>query len=224
MEDYKTKYEKAIEQAKKELQACGSLDCDAARQIFRFFPELKESEDERIRKVLIQHIKDKVSVISGWRKEELIAWLEKQKEQKPVNTIVEDLPNGEDYGIDSLWHAIQILERTLGEVEGYQSDDGILEHKCAIEAVKRLYKQKPAWSEEDERMCKNLLFLMEQENSISSWEGCYDWLKSLKERYTWKPSDEQMKQLGWVAVQNKDNMIGKELMSLYQDLKKLKEE
>jgi hypothetical protein len=32
-----------------------------------------------------------------------------------------------------------------------------------------------------------------------------------------------MKQLGWVAEQNKDNTVGKELMSLYQDLKKLKE-
>lgn len=40
----------------------------------------------------------------------------------------------------------------------------------------------------------------------------------------WKPSDEQMKQLGWVAEQNKNNIIGKELMTLYNDLKKLTEE
>lgn len=38
------------------------------------------------------------------------------------------------------------------------------------------------WSEEDEKMCQNLLYLMEENNSISSWEGCYEWLKSLKER------------------------------------------
>jgi hypothetical protein len=31
-----------------------------------------------------------------------------------------------------------------------------------------------------------------------------------------------VKQLGWIAKQNKDNMIGKELMTLYNDLKKLK--
>jgi hypothetical protein len=49
---------------------------------------------------------------------------------------------------------------------------------------KELKKIEPtlAWDEEDEKMCKNLLFLMEQENSISSWEGCYEWLKSLEER------------------------------------------
>jgi len=40
----------------------------------------------------------------------------------------------------------------------------------------------------------------------------------------WKPSDEQMKQLGWIVNQNKDNIIGKELMTLYNDLKKLREE
>lgn len=48
----------------------------------------------------------------------------------------------EDYGIDALWHAQRILEKTLGKVDGYQSDDGILEHKCAISAVKKLYEQK----------------------------------------------------------------------------------
>ena len=48
-------YDEAINQAKKELQMCGSMDYDAARQIFRFFPELKESEDERIRKWLIAY-------------------------------------------------------------------------------------------------------------------------------------------------------------------------
>ena len=56
-----------------------------------------------------------------------------------------------DYGIDSLYHAQRILEKTLGKVDGYQSDDGILEHKCAISAVKKLYEQKPAWKREDEQ-------------------------------------------------------------------------
>ena len=51
--------------------------------------------------------------------------------------------NGEDYGIDSLYHAQRILEKTLGKVDGYQTDDGILSHKCAITAVKKLYEQKP---------------------------------------------------------------------------------
>ena len=68
-----------------------------------------------------------------------------QKEQK-----LTELPKSEDYGIDGLYAAVDILQKTLGEVDGYQTDDGILEHKCAISAVKELYGQKPAeWSKED---------------------------------------------------------------------------
>ena len=67
--------------------------------------------------------------------------------KKELKEIEDEEYDGDDYGIDSLWHAKKILEETLGEVKGYQSDDGILEHKCAISAVDRLYKQKHAeWS------------------------------------------------------------------------------
>ena len=50
------------------------------------FPELKESEDERIRKELIAHFKTN-SVSESWsglNVKKVIAWLEKQGEQKLV--------------------------------------------------------------------------------------------------------------------------------------------
>ena len=47
-------------------------------------PELKESEDERIRKALVWHLKADVDFVSnGVTKAECLAYLEKQKEQKP---------------------------------------------------------------------------------------------------------------------------------------------
>ena len=64
-------------------------------------------------------------------------------EKKEVKKIGNEEVNGEDYGIDGLWHAKTILEKTLGNVDGYQSDDGILDHKAAITAVKKLYEKKP---------------------------------------------------------------------------------
>ena len=82
MENYEQKYKEAIEKAKKELQTCGSTDCDAARQIFRLFPELKESEDERIRNEIIQSIQDNMCII---HKDKCIAWLEKQKEENFID-------------------------------------------------------------------------------------------------------------------------------------------
>ena len=50
----------------------------------RFFPELAESEDEKIRKALIRQF-DAISMETwaGVPKTDIIAWLEKQKEQKP---------------------------------------------------------------------------------------------------------------------------------------------
>lgn len=88
--DYKEKYEQALERCKKEFNFNNLAYSheEIKQRLEHVFPELKE--DERIRKALIQHIKYKVSVISGWRKEELIAWLEKQGEQKPVEWSEED--------------------------------------------------------------------------------------------------------------------------------------
>jgi len=50
--------------------------------------------------------------------------------------------NNEDYVIEGLHHAQRILEKTLGKVDGYQTDDGISDHKDAINAVKKLNEQK----------------------------------------------------------------------------------
>ena len=86
--DYEKKYKEALERAKKELDTCGSQDCDAARQIFRLFPELKESEDEKVRKALIEMVHDTAGdelwVDYNVHKEEALVWLEKQGERKPI--------------------------------------------------------------------------------------------------------------------------------------------
>ena len=116
------------------------------------FPELKENEeedeDEKIRKYIIKFIKLEKGVnLPPEDADKILAYLERQKEQKPA-----ELPKSEDYGIDGLYAAIDILQTTLGKVKGYQTDDGILEHKCAISAVKELYEQQLAeWSEENEK-------------------------------------------------------------------------
>ena len=76
-------YDEALEQAKKQLNTCGSIDCDAARQIFRFFPELKESEGDRIRKEMIFYFQEEIPQCSiqehADKMKEFITWLEKPK-------------------------------------------------------------------------------------------------------------------------------------------------
>ena len=150
-------------------------------------------------------------------------------EKKELKKIDNEEFYGEDYGIDSLYHAQLILEETLGKVDGYQSDDGILEHKCAISAVKQLAKQKPAeWSEEDEEKLKAIISLMKSNRAVDPF---YDkmylekWLKSLKERHTWKPSDEQITWLYRAAdISDKGSRMKQVLNVLLEQLKKLKEE
>ena len=77
-------------------------------------------------------------------------------EKKELKVIENEEYDGEDYGIDSLWHAKNILEKTLGKVDGYQTDDGILDHKCAISAVNKLCKEDAKitnrWNPSDEHI------------------------------------------------------------------------
>lgn len=96
---------------------------------------------------------------------------------------------------------------------------------------KEIPQTKQEWSEEDKSLCsqiQGILSVCKSEDLLSSdlhKEMC-DWLKSLKERYTWKPSEEQMKALydsipEMVMVISEREML---LNSLYKDLKKLMKE
>lgn len=90
--NYEERYNQALEAAKRELNYCGSLNSDAARQIFRLFPELKESEDERIRKDIISYLKSSTAISpKTW-----IAWLEKQGEQKSIDKVEPKWRKGND--------------------------------------------------------------------------------------------------------------------------------
>ena len=156
-------------------------------------------------------------------------------EKKELKEIENEEYDGEDYGIDSLWHAKNILEKTLGKVDGYQTDDGILDHKCAISFIDKLYKQKPAeWSEEDESNFQGIIDELKAnkhqapDSDLPTYDRFLSWFKSLKERYVWKPSDEQIDALehfvrsigesGFASPYDDNTRL---LYSLLEQLKKL---
>ena len=108
-------------------------------------------------------------------------------EKKELKEIENEEYDGEDYGIDSLWHAKNILEKTLGKVDGYQTDDGILDHKCAISFIDKLYKQKPAeWSEEDESNFQGIIDELKAnkhqapDSDLPTYDRFLSWFKSLQ--------------------------------------------
>lgn len=94
--------------------------------------------------------------------------------------------------------------------------------------------QKPAWSEEDKKGLGDALWAIQQARTVAKDENemgglwyAEKWLKSLKERHTWKPSDEQLDALHDAAVYVDKSMFPYPkgiLMKLYEQLNKLREE
>ena len=84
IEEKAKRYDEAIERAKCWRNALNAdkMPTFANRVIEELFPELKESEDERIRKSLIKHLEQERGSLSNDEAGEAIAWLEKQGEQK----------------------------------------------------------------------------------------------------------------------------------------------
>ena len=87
-EEKAKRYDEAFERVKELLSRCRD-NRDRRNMVYRvndiesIFPELKKSEDEKIKEDLIQWISDFPDMIwSGHYKKDVIAWLEKQGEQK----------------------------------------------------------------------------------------------------------------------------------------------
>ena len=118
--------------------------------------------------------------------------------------------------------------------------DAIGENDVTTEEVKKhaayllsLIPQKSAWSEEDKNRLNHVIkiidFNIENGDYYYGYNGrdylskneIVNWLKSLKDRYTWKPSEEQMKSLSLATqcVYAEEDI--KNLESLYTDLKKI---
>lgn len=135
-------------------------------------PELRESEDERIRKDIIaflQSMNSHCNPTQDWDlRNRWLPYLEKQKEQKPAEWSERD-------------------EKILASVMSHIADSQCFDHFHDI-----------------------------------SKEDIYTWLKSLRPRPHWKPSEEQMDALDeyiWAKEPNKNK--AKYVISLYEDLKKL---
>jgi len=103
--DYEQKYKEALDRAKKWRNAPNSdkIPTYANRVIEEIFPELKESEDEKIRKAIILffELQDDNTTYSFVPKKDILAWLEKQGEQKSVSIT--------DEWIDDYWQHHKVI-------------------------------------------------------------------------------------------------------------------
>ena len=86
--DYEKKYTESLERAKKVIKECGD-NHGRIKMIEQIFPELKESENEKIRKALIRNLTNQHSsnfpTVDGFTREQILSWLEKQGEKTDYN-------------------------------------------------------------------------------------------------------------------------------------------
>ena len=174
--------------------------------------ELKESEDERIRKAISYAIcaaaHQDGTLINDVTKDEAIAYLERQKEQKPRDESGTAEP---DYGIcDSyipaaLHHA---LKRHGWYACHIGEDDEIIKERRDYVARNwpadkdtLTQDQQPAeWSEEDEQWLESIIkdyedSLVKDKDHAAIIEIKIDFLKSLRHQPHWKPSEKQLIEL-----------------------------
>ena len=77
--DYEQRYKEALEKAKKFKETCDNVAIISWCEYI--FPELKESKEEKIRKELIQYLKDYPNLPNGqYSRNDFFTWLEKQTE------------------------------------------------------------------------------------------------------------------------------------------------
>jgi hypothetical protein len=171
--DYEKKYKEALELARvAAFNGHQSL-------MEGIFPELKESEDEKIRKGLINGFNEclKNSQYSNnaqkyWHNikiEDIFAWLEKQDPKKHEEE----------------------LEKAYKTADEVQYKRG---YEDAVKDTEKRREQKLAWGEEDECYMSECIGAIATKDGWSFEEKrkTKHWLKALKDRYTWKPSDEQI--------------------------------
>lgn len=134
-------------------------------QAAKYFPELAESEDERIRKIMIEHLKNKPEqyTFGGLTNAEVVAWLEKKGEQKPWSEEDEDNLTDIFVAIDN-FHSINrkkelitFLKSLIPQSQWKPSD----EQMDALDGICSYIRNKADW-EISQDMVSDLYKLSEQ--------------------------------------------------------------
>lgn len=180
-------------------------------------PELTMSEDEMMIYELQGFLSSFGSDYFGsgeWQKFD--NWLEKQKEQKPA-----------EWSKNDAAFLNEITDFLESKTVMLQHDLDMYVHWLKSLPERFVLQPKQEWSEEDKKMLARII--ERGQSQIQMFETGLlpeqiDWLKSLRPKSHWKPSEEQMAML--LAVINEPNNAMAEscrlaLKSLYEHLKKL---
>lgn len=88
--DYEKKYRETLERAS---IAYKDEDRHLRATLERIFPELKESEDEKIRKAILELVRQSSEILGKQNQNNMISWLERQDEQKLAEITKKEIIN-----------------------------------------------------------------------------------------------------------------------------------
>lgn len=192
----------------------GQLTAECQESIHTLIPELAESEDERVRKALIDGIRQ-IRCKNSVTQEQMLAWLEKQKPAK-WSEEDENMLTG-------------IIERGSSQIPFGELALRKEQLEWLMDRLKFLHFQSrdyaiTFWTYLDEHRPEGKMCLSNGECAdIEKAFIEHDWTKILryakKYRPSWKPSEEQMEALENSTALTEEQ--GEALYSLVQDLKKL---
>lgn len=215
--DYKKKYEGLIKNIEHLHE---SVNPEWKRTIECYIPELKENEDEKIRKEVIDilklNIKGAESQMQASRGvnrtfeiyacNKVIAWLEKQGESLCWIKCSDELPNRDGTYLvvtDGSQNDVYDMAK-YDSIDGWHKASEIL-YWMPIPQLnnKSIVEQKPAWSEEDKLKMDTLIHVITNQKGSVIFEGflpeeLVNWLKSLRGRVQpqpnkdWSQEDEMM--------------------------------
>ena len=207
----------------------------------KLFPELKESEDERMKRIIsdillidsdeIREILDSNNILM----QDIEAWLEKQGEQKSiewVGELEEKLSNAtpeqlaewkEKYFKEEYAEWSEEDEMQLDAAIHLVSNTGHIETANWLISLKDRVQPQKEWSDEDERLreyCINAINGIHYYSPENKQE-LVGWLKYLRPHHTWKPSEEMLEALYRAIPENVMEISEDEMLldKLYQGLK-----
>lgn len=222
IEEKAKRYDEAIERAESIYNETAIPSATTKGICTYIFPELKESEYDRMVKFIKNQLFNiKKTITENYELDakltKAICWLEKQCEQK---LYVND--NAKEMFIKALERAEE--QNNKGYKLTYCDKNSWWEDFKAYTSC--IIEQKPAsWSKEDEKQARQIERIVHDDGCTQKLQKqIADWFESLKARYTWKPSDEQMRTLEHymhtlVCTKYKEILFG-----LYSDLKELRGE
>ncbi len=191
--DYKAKYEEALERAKKVYK-------DIPGYLQNIFPELRGSEDERIRQqieqVLIEHDWSVTYLVS---RKNCLAWLERQK----TPSVFFEPAAGFDLGSAVVYHNAESEDEKIRKncihflelQKGHHADTSEID-KCLAWLKKQKEQKPPEWGEEDKENYKWFDKFFRAESIVAGGRDIpqdkYLWFKSLRPQPKCLPGFDEM--------------------------------